>query len=136
MAFRVEITSEAKQDANAILEWLLAQQAGERRGLRWFQELKEAIATLSTSPKRCSLARENAAVPFEMRQLLYGRRAHVYRILFTIEADIVYVSASGTVAVNISQNHISDFGQPSPNNRTNRPSMRGHREPVQTPCFR
>ena len=63
MAFRVEITPEAEQDSDAILEWLLAQQAGDR-GLRWFQGLREAIATLSTFPKRCSLARENASVPF------------------------------------------------------------------------
>ena len=26
-----------------------------------------------------------------MRQLLYGRKPHVYRILFTIEGDAVYV---------------------------------------------
>jgi plasmid stabilization system protein ParE len=90
MAFRVEITPQAEQDGNAILEWLLTQQAGER-GLRWFQGLQDAIATLSTFPKRCSLARENASVPFEMRQLLYGRRPHVYRILFTIEGEVVYV---------------------------------------------
>lgn len=90
MAFRVETTPEAEQDANAILEWLLAQQAGEH-GLRWFQGLKDAIATLSTFPRRCSLARENASVSFEMRQLFYGRRPHVYRILFTIEDEVVYV---------------------------------------------
>jgi hypothetical protein len=34
-------------------------------------------------PKRCPLAPENASVPFEMRQLLYGRKPHFYRILFT-----------------------------------------------------
>ena len=90
MAFRVEITPEAEQDANAILEWLLAQQAGEA-GLRWFQGLKDAIETLAALPKRCSLARENASVPFEMRQLLYGRRHHVYRILFAVEGEVVYV---------------------------------------------
>jgi hypothetical protein len=33
MAFRVEVTPEAKQDADLILEWLQAQHAGET-GLR------------------------------------------------------------------------------------------------------
>jgi len=42
-------------------------------------------------PKRCPLAPENASVPFEMRQLLYGRKPHFYRILFTIEDEVVYV---------------------------------------------
>ena len=26
-----------------------------------------------------------------MRQLLYGKRPHLYRILFTIDGDVVYV---------------------------------------------
>jgi plasmid stabilization system protein ParE len=90
MAFRVEITPEAKQDANAVLEWLHLQQAGEA-GLRWFRGLNEAIESLSTFPKRCGLAPENASVQFEMRQLLYGGRPHLYRILFTIDGDVVYV---------------------------------------------
>lgn len=90
MAFRVEVTPEAKADANAILEWLHSQQAGEA-GLRWFHRLGEAIDELSTFPRRCPLAPENAAVPFELRQLVYGRKPHLYRILFTIDRDVVYV---------------------------------------------
>lgn len=90
MAFRVEVTSKAKQDANAILEWLLAQHAGEA-GLRWFRKLDQAIASLAELPARCRLAPEDASVPFEMRQLLYGHRPHTYRILFTIEGEVVYV---------------------------------------------
>jgi plasmid stabilization system protein ParE len=90
MAFRVEITPRAEQDANAILEWLLSQHAGET-GLRWFGRLKEAIASLAELPGRCRLAPENASVPFELRQLLYGHKPHLYRILFTIEGDVVFV---------------------------------------------
>jgi plasmid stabilization system protein ParE len=69
---------------------LLAQHAGNA-GLRWFEKLGEAIASLSSLPGRCKLAPENASVPFEMRQLLYGRNPHLYRILFTIEGETVYV---------------------------------------------
>jgi plasmid stabilization system protein ParE len=90
MAFRVEVTPEAKQDANTLLEWLNSQYAGDA-GLRWFRGLNEAIESLSTLPKRCRLAPENASVPFEMRQLLYGKRPHMYRVLFTIDGDVVYV---------------------------------------------
>jgi plasmid stabilization system protein ParE len=90
MAFRVEVTPQAEQDADAILEWLLSQHAGEA-GIRWFLRLREAIDSLAEMPGRCALAPENASVPFEMRQLLYGRKPHVYRILFTVEGDVVYV---------------------------------------------
>jgi plasmid stabilization system protein ParE len=90
MVFRVETTPSAERDAQAILEWLLDEQAGET-GLRWFLNLEHAIESLSRLPKRCALALESERFPFEVRQLLYGRRPHVYRILFTIEGDIVYI---------------------------------------------
>ena len=90
MAFRVEIAPQAEEDASQILEWLISQQAGDT-GLRWFLRLEHAIATLTNSPARCPLAPENASVSFEMRQLLYGHKPHTYRILFTVEGDVVYV---------------------------------------------
>lgn len=90
MAFRVRTTAKAKRDLDAILGWLLSQQAGEA-GLRWFRGLQDAVASLSESPRRCRLAPEDEAFPFEVRQLLYGDRPHVYRVLFTIEDDAVIV---------------------------------------------
>lgn len=90
MAFRVKQSPQADSDLDGILEWLLSQQAGDT-SLRWFQKLKEAVATLSELPQRCPLAPENKEFPFEVRQLLYGRKPHIYRVLFTIEADTVVI---------------------------------------------
>ena len=90
MAFRVKTTAQAKRDLDDILERLLSQEAGET-GLRWFQGLHQAVATLADSPQRCALAPESAVFPFEVRHLLYGRRPHVYRIIFTIEGNTVSV---------------------------------------------
>lgn len=90
MAFRVELTTQAHLDATAILEWLISEHAGET-GLRWFEGMEEAIASLDTFPDRCPLVPESQEFPFEVRQLLYGRKPNVYRILFTIEADTVRV---------------------------------------------
>jgi plasmid stabilization system protein ParE len=90
MAFRVEITVEAERDGKGILEWLAEQNAGEA-GLRWFQGLEKAIASLATFPLRCPLAPENAEFPFEVRNLLYGRRPHVYRVVFMMENQTVYI---------------------------------------------
>jgi plasmid stabilization system protein ParE len=56
-----------------------------------FLALQDAIASLAKFPERCPLAPENAAFPFEVRQLLYGYAPHVYRILFTIEGQTVCV---------------------------------------------
>ena len=60
-------------------------------GLRWFRRIREAIFSLSEFPQRCPLAPENAEFPFEVRQLIYGKRPHQYRILFTIEEGAVIV---------------------------------------------
>ena len=53
--------------------------------------LEEAMASLGILPARCPLALENDRFPFEVRQLLYGRKPHVYRILFTIDGDTVNI---------------------------------------------
>ena len=90
MAFRVRLTAQADYDLDLILEWLLAQQAGDA-GLRWFLKMKEAINSLAEMPERCMVAPEKSEFPFEVRQLLYGHKPHQYRVLFTIEADTVIV---------------------------------------------
>ncbi len=90
MAFRVEISAQAESDVNAILEWLLSQHAGDT-GIRWDLALDNTIASLATFPERCSLAPETAHFPFEVRQLFYGSKPNLYRILFTIEGDTVNV---------------------------------------------
>jgi hypothetical protein len=41
-----ETSAEAELDAVSILEWLLAQYAGDA-GLRWFMAMDEAIASLA-----------------------------------------------------------------------------------------
>jgi plasmid stabilization system protein ParE len=90
MTFRVETTAAAEEDADAILAWLMSERAGDT-GVRWFAALQDAVASLAEFPARCPLAPEDAVFPFEVRQLLYGRKPHVYRILFTIKDQTVYV---------------------------------------------
>lgn len=90
MAYRVEVTARAEKDANGILEWLLSEGAGER-GTRWFQSLADAIDSLSEFPLRCPLAPENGNFRFEVRNLFYGESPNVYRILFTVVNETVFV---------------------------------------------
>jgi plasmid stabilization system protein ParE len=90
MDFRVELSDQARNDVAAIYDWLQSQQAGGA-GALWFVALRAAIASLANLPSRCPLAPENPDSPVEVRQLLYGRRPHVYRILFAIEGDTVQV---------------------------------------------
>lgn len=90
MAFRVELSDQAQRDIAAIYDWLRSQQAGDA-GERWFVALRAAIASLADLPSRCPIAPDKRKAPVEVRQLLYGRRSHVCRILFALEGDVVHV---------------------------------------------
>jgi plasmid stabilization system protein ParE len=90
MDFRVELSDQAQRDIATIYDWLQSQYAGDAGG-RWFLALRAAVASLTNLPTRCPLAPENRDSPAEVRHLLYGRRPHVYRILFAIEGDVVRV---------------------------------------------
>jgi plasmid stabilization system protein ParE len=91
MAFEIKYSDEAKKNLDAITAWLLYERLAGETALRWLQGLREKIDTLSELPDRCPLARESKSLPFEMRQLLYGRRPRIYRILFTIEGNTVHI---------------------------------------------
>jgi plasmid stabilization system protein ParE len=90
MAFRVEITAQAERDTLDILDWLISERAG-RAGLRWFEGLEQAILSLAEMPLRCPVVPERQLFPFEVRHLLYGGKPHVYRIVFAVEDQTVYV---------------------------------------------
>jgi plasmid stabilization system protein ParE len=90
MDFRVELSDRAQQDIASIYEWLQSEEAGAA-GETWFIGLRTAIRSLTNLPTRCPLAPENRESPVEVRQRLYGRRPHVYRILFGIQGDVVQV---------------------------------------------
>ena len=90
MAFRVEYTLRAEADLFEILDWLITEHAGEA-GLRWFEGLEEAISSLGEMPLRCGLAPENDELPFEVRHLLYGRKPDVYRVVFRVTGETVYI---------------------------------------------
>jgi plasmid stabilization system protein ParE len=85
MNYRVLILPEAEREADEAYLWM-AESAPERAAA-WLQGLRAAIATLQTHPRRCPLAPENAFFSEEIRQLLYGRRRHAYRVLFEVRDD-------------------------------------------------
>jgi hypothetical protein len=68
------VTVNAQADADAAYVWL-----------------EKAIEGLSALPNRCPLARENREFEEPVRQLLYGKSPHVYRVLFIVRANVVSV---------------------------------------------
>jgi plasmid stabilization system protein ParE len=89
MAFRVEVLPRAKADLESI--WLWLAERAPSRGADWFNGLERAIYSLSESPDRCPLARSLSTASGPVRQLLYGRYPHVYKIYFHVVGDTVEV---------------------------------------------
>jgi hypothetical protein len=50
-----------------------------------------AIATLQEKPQRCALAVEHEIFPEQVRQLLYGKSKTIYRVLFMVREQTVYI---------------------------------------------
>ena len=58
---------------------------------KWYERLEKHVKTLEHNPERCPIARESKRVFLEVRELHFGRRPNVFRILFTIDDHTVRV---------------------------------------------
>lgn len=90
MEYRVVLTPEAQAAIDCDIAYV-RRHASRRVADTWYGGLIEAIASLSVIPLRCSVIPEHGLFDEEIRQLLYGRRRHLRRIIFFIDGDSVYV---------------------------------------------
>jgi len=89
MKYRIEISAEAKAEVRESYLWIFRDSPAS--AARWRKGILDAIRTLSELPQRCEIAPESRSFHQEIRQLLYGKRPGVYRILFTVEHKVIYV---------------------------------------------
>jgi plasmid stabilization system protein ParE len=89
MKYRVEITPEAEAEIKEAYLWIHSDSPAN--AARWRRGLLEAACSLSQQPMRCPLAPESAWFKQEIRQLLYGKRGGVYRVLFVIGEKTVSI---------------------------------------------
>lgn len=90
MIYRVRLTAKAEQDIAERLAWFADQHAAVAGG-RWFGKLMKSVATLESMPQRCAIIGEAADLDREVRELRFGRRRNVYRVIFEIQGSIVIV---------------------------------------------
>ena len=78
MAYAVNLTTRAQRD----LSWFYhsANVAESQAALKWYRKLKQAILSLEENPNRCPLTPEST----KYRHLLYGRKPHVYRVIYRV----------------------------------------------------
>ena len=89
MKYRVITQPPAENEIEEAVRWIAKESPA--RAVKWYMGLVNAIGSLSTFPERCPLAPEDDAFEEEIRQLLFGKRHGVYRVLFTIRGQTVYV---------------------------------------------
>ena len=87
--YPIIITPAAQQALEAAYHWI--EERAPERAKAWANGFMEAIDSLAMLPTRCALAPETVFFDEEVRQLLYSKSGHRYRILFTIRRDVVIV---------------------------------------------
>lgn len=90
MRYRLLLTDKALADIDSALDWFREQKA-TTAGQRWFTALWKALDRLESRPERCSPAVEAEDVGRDVRELLFGKRRGVYRVLFELRDNTVCI---------------------------------------------
>ena len=86
--YRVVFTARARADA--VKQFHFLAERSPAAAARWYTGLEKAIAKLAKMPERHPIAQdESEQVGITLRQMLYGRRPNVYRILYSVEGDTI-----------------------------------------------
>jgi mRNA-degrading endonuclease RelE of RelBE toxin-antitoxin system len=82
MAYRVEFAARAARDLEIL--YMEKNAAESRMAARWYNGLEQAVLTLATRPQRCPVAPEARTAKRNLRHLLYGKKPHVYRVIYEV----------------------------------------------------
>lgn len=83
MTYQVEFSLRAELDLESL--FLEKNVAESEAAARWILRLQSSIARLETNPHRCPLAPETAEAKRELRHLLYGKKPHIYRVIYEVD---------------------------------------------------
>lgn len=81
--YKVVFTDDALDDLRETVRWI--SRNSRRNAQQWRQRVRAKAGTLNHNPQRCAIAPDNDAFRVTVRQLLYGRRPNVFRILYHIQ---------------------------------------------------
>ena len=90
MAYRVRLTERAEHDLAQLFDYVHA--AESETAFRWYEGLEQEILSLKRHPHRCPTTPESK----NFRHLLYGRKPHVYRIIYRVlehqkQVDVLHI---------------------------------------------
>lgn len=90
MAYAVNTTPRAERDLAQLYRQIDVEHSEAAR--EWYLGIKEAILSLERHPNRCPLTRKKD----NLRHLLYGRKPHVYRVIYRVvenklQVDVLHI---------------------------------------------
>jgi mRNA-degrading endonuclease RelE of RelBE toxin-antitoxin system len=83
MAYHIEFPERAARDLEAL--YVEKDAAESQAASRWYNGLEEAVSALAVYPHRCPAAQEARKLRRELRHLLYGKKPHVYRVIYEVD---------------------------------------------------
>ena len=83
MPYRVEFAARAARDLEIL--YVEKNAAESHAAARWYNELELAVYGLASYPYRCPIAPEARRMKRELRHLLYGKKPHVYRVIYEVD---------------------------------------------------
>ncbi len=83
MAYRIEFAARAARDLEIL--YVEKNAAEAQAAARWYNGLEQAVYALATHPNRCPIAPEAQKLRRKLRHLLYGKKPHVYRVIYEVE---------------------------------------------------
>jgi toxin ParE1/3/4 len=86
MKYLVRLTSRALRDMEAIYNYVEGD--ASQHAFAWFNRLAKTIYTLERFPDRGPVISENK----KLRHLLFGKKPHIYRIIYAIDKRIHVVN--------------------------------------------
>ncbi len=89
MNYRVVLSEPAQDEAEDAYFWICKHSPA--RAEKWLNGLLEAIKSLDFQLERYPFAPEAESFHKPIRQMLYGKRGGVYRVLFEIRGEVVQV---------------------------------------------
>jgi toxin ParE1/3/4 len=82
MTYLVEFAARASRDLEILYKEKNA--AESHAAARWYNGLEEAVSALASFPLRCPVAPEARKAKRKLRNLLYGNKPHVYRVIYEV----------------------------------------------------
>jgi len=83
MTYRVEFAARAVRDLEIL--YIEKNAAESDAAARWYNGLEQAVYALASYPYRCPVAPEARRAKRKLRHLLYGKKPHVYRVIYEVD---------------------------------------------------